>query len=120
MDKNYDEASVAAGVIAEDTFDDYDPFDVSEEDIPKEPDIEVDDDYNPFEEYDHLVHQRIIDRAFNGIKGHGFDAHAYKATLDNEKILELKDKKVSLRGIARQLGCSPNTIKYRLGKMGYK
>lgn len=57
-------------------------------------------------------------RAFESIPKHGVHAHAFKKGLDNLKMKELRKKNYTYREIAKQLGCSPNTVRNRLQKLG--
>lgn len=41
---------------------------------------------------------------------------AYKADIDTEKIYQLRQQGKSMRAIARELKCSPDTVKRRLAK----
>lgn len=45
---------------------------------------------------------------------HGYCAPAYRRDLDVENMCQLKKKGYSYRRIARELGCSPNTVRSRL------
>lgn len=75
----------------------------------------IDEDYDPF--YDEEKEREEEARAFESIPKHGVHAHAYNKKLDNLKIKRLRKKGYTYREIAKQLGCSPNTVRNRLKKM---
>lgn len=74
------------------------------------------DDFDPFGEDE--IEKEEIAKAFKSTPKHGVYAHAYNKKLDNWKIKKMREKRYTLRAIAKQLGCSPNTIRNRLKKMG--
>ena len=47
----------------------------------------------------------------------GKNAPAYKADIDEQMIYQLWNRNVSIRKIAEQVNCSPDTVKRRLVKM---
>lgn len=120
---NYDDG--AQGVFAPfeddtdyDNLDDYfyknfDPYDEGEK--------EREDEAGAFEsiskQSDNLKEREEEKRAFESIPKHGVHAHAFKKGLDNLKMKELRKKNYTYREIAKQLGCSPNTVRNRLKKM---
>lgn len=69
---------------------------------------------------DNLKEREDEKRAFESIPKHGVHAHAFKKGLDNLKMKELREKGLTYREIGKQLGCSPNTVRNRLKKMGVK
>lgn len=73
------------------------------------------DDYDPFQEEENRWFES---RAFDFVPKHGFHAHAYKKQLNNLKMIRLREKGKSYREIAKQLNCSPSTVRNRLKKMG--
>ena len=59
------------------------------------------------------------DKPFENKRLEGKDAHAYKEEYSNAEIAMLYERGLSLRQIAKELGCkSPSTIRNRLIKMG--
>lgn len=50
----------------------------------------------------------------------GENAPAYKKTIDEELIYKLWKMRKSIREIARQVGCSPDTVKRRIAKMQHR
>lgn len=67
-----------------------------------------------------LENIKRIEKAFSSIPKHGIQAHAYKKDLNNLRIINLREQGKSYREIANQLGCSPNTVRNRLKKMGFE
>lgn len=76
----------------------------------------IDEDYDPF--YDEEKEREEEARAFESIPKHGVHAHAYNKKLDNLKIKRLRKKGYTYREIAKQLKCSPSTVRNRLKKLG--
>lgn len=74
------------------------------------------DDSDPF--YDEMMERKEEKAIFSAIPKHGVYAHAYRKDLDNLKIKKLWEKNYSYRAIGKQLGCSPNTVRNRLSKLG--
>ena len=56
-------------------------------------------------------------KAFEGKRLCGKNAHAYKAELDNLRMLDLWGEGKTLREIAQAMGCSPSTVKNRLDRL---
>lgn len=78
-------------------------------------------DYGYYSEYDDTQLQReyLDSETFSSVSGRGREAPAYKNSISNIAILKLwDDEGLSCREIARQLHCSPSTVKNRLNKMG--
>lgn len=76
-----------------------------------------DDDYDQYEDDELKAIEKI---AFGEIPKHGIHAHAYKKELDNIRIKKLWEKGNTYRQIAKQLKCSPSTVRNRLKKLEAK
>lgn len=69
---------------------------------------------------DSELRKQLEKASFEDSHGHGKFAHAYNHSIDNIKILQLREKGQSLREIAKYFHCSPSTIRNRLMRMGIK
>ena len=88
------------------------------------------DEDNPFDEYeeseyddDDFSEERdryLEQQTFSSVPKHGIHAHAYKKGLDNLEMMKLRGERKTYREIAKQLGCSPSTVRNRMKKMGVK
>jgi len=78
--------------------------------------INDNEEFDPF--YDEEIERARELRAFDEVPKHGFHAHAYNRKLDNLKMRKLRNKGYTYRQIAKQIGCSPSTVRNRLKKMG--
>lgn len=88
------------------------------------------EEYNPFDQYeendyddDHFEEERdryLEQQTFSSVPKHGFHAHAYKKKLDNLMMMKLREEGKTYRAIAKQLGCSPSTVRNRIKKIDMK
>lgn len=61
--------------------------------------------------------QGLERKQFEGTRLCGKNAHAYKKSLDNVEIYNLKSQGLSYREIAKLLDCSPSTVRNRFNRM---
>lgn len=122
VDKNFDPFDVDDDYVPSGEDGCYDPFDMGDGVSLKNVDIS---DYDPFSSDDGVYYFEDDRRekeeekwAFENIPKHGVHAHAYKKKLDNLKMKKLKEDGYTYRQIAKQLKCSPNTVRNRLIKLG--
>lgn len=74
-------------------------------------------DNSQAEYYEDLEYREWERKCFEGQKGYGKDAHAYRDDIDNVLIMQMRDDGTSLEKIAERFECSKSTIRNRLIKL---